>query len=47
MGVIDLAFNKKATRLAVSYLDSTIKVYELESCTLFPIQSNPPQSNAT
>lgn len=41
MGVVDLAFNRKSTHLAASYMDSTIKVYDLHTCTPLPIQSNP------
>jgi hypothetical protein len=33
MGIIDLAFNKKSTHLSVSYMDSTIKIYDLHTCT--------------
>lgn len=34
MGVIDLAFNKKSTHLAVSCMDSTVKILEMNSCNV-------------
>lgn len=39
MGVVDLVFNRKSTHLAASYMDSTIKVYDLHTCTALTTQS--------
>lgn len=41
MGVVDLVFNRKSTHLAASYMDSTIKVYDLHTCIFLTIQSIP------
>jgi len=40
MGIVDVAFNKKATHLAVSGMDSTIKVFDLTQSNIQYIQNN-------
>jgi len=46
MGVVDVAFNRKSTHLAASYMDSNIKVYDLTTCNTLTMQSNPQSSSA-
>ena len=47
MGIVDLAFNKKSTHLAISCMDSVIKVVDLISSTLSHTQNSSSPSSAT
>jgi hypothetical protein len=45
MGIIDVSLNRNSTILTVSHMDSTIKLYPIDSCNSISMQGNPRTSN--